>query len=111
MIHFSESKTAMGRVDSICERVIFIITIRGTESSIPIGHHSVPQNISEIKITNGERLSLFPMSFGSTKFQKNICTQVRTMRRVILDQILASGSMSENATGKKTAIIEPTLGI
>ena len=76
-----------------------------------MGHQSDPQNISEIKITNGERLSLFPISFGSTKFQKNICIPVRTMRRVTVDQILASGMMSENITGKKTAIIEPMLGI
>ena len=111
MIPFSESKTAIGRVDSICESVIFIITIRGTERSIPIGHQSVPQNISDISITSGERLSLFPISFGSIKFQKNIWTHVRMIKRVIVYPNVASGTISENATGKKTAIIDPILGM
>ena len=110
MMPFSESKTAIGRVDSICERVILIITIRGTERSIPIGHHSVPQNISDISITSGERLSLFHISFGSTKFQKNIWIQVKTISRVILSE-RDSNWTKENATGKNTAIIDHTLGI
>ena len=62
---------AIGLVISIWESTIFIITIIGTERSIPIGPQSVPQNIREISITSGDKLSLFPISLGSTIFPIN----------------------------------------
>ena len=67
-IHFSESRMEIGRVTSICARIIFIVTIIGTERSVPIGPQSVPQNIREMRITSGLKFSLFPISFGSNIF-------------------------------------------
>ena len=83
----------------------------GTESSIPIGPQSIPQNIREIRITRGERLSLLPIIFGSTKFQKNTWTHVKIIRSAILHESEKSGIIREKATGKNTAIIDPTFGI
>jgi hypothetical protein len=67
--HFSDNKTAIGRVCSLWAKTIFIITIIGTARSIPTGHHKVHQNIKDIKITSGDKLSLFPINLGSITFQ------------------------------------------
>lgn len=91
-------------------RVILIITIIGTERSIHTGPHSVPQNISDINITNGLKFSLFHINRGSTKFQISTCAPIIQMRKIIV-RYGDSNCTRENKTGKDTAIIDPTLGI
>lgn len=89
---------------------MFIITMIGTERSIPIGPQIVPQNIRDMRITSGERLSFVPISLGSTKFQKNTCAKI-IQRRNIRVKESDSNWIRENTTGKNTARIDPTLGI
>ena len=89
---------------------MFIITIIGTDKSIPIGHHNVPQKINEIRITKGLKFSLFHISLGSTKFQINTWAPIIQIRKTV-GRYGDSNGTRENNTGNDTAIIDPTLGI
>lgn len=51
------------------ERIIFIITIIGTDKSIQTTHQIIHQNQREITITSELKLSLFHISFGSITFE------------------------------------------
>jgi hypothetical protein len=77
--HFSESKIAMLRVDGIFDKIIFIITIIGTDNNIQIIHHIAHQNKRVIIITKGLKFNLFHINFGSTIFQIIICTLVNNI--------------------------------
>jgi hypothetical protein len=63
---------AIGLVDGIFASIMLIITIIGTERSIPTTHQIVPQNQREIIITKGLKLSLFPTNFGSIIFHISV---------------------------------------
>jgi len=108
--HFSDNNTAIGRVCSLCAKTIFIITIIGTANNIPTGHHKVPQNINEISITKGDRLSLFHISLGSITFPIIICAQAISIKNITVIYI-DSNCISEKRTGNATAIIDQILGI
>jgi hypothetical protein len=82
----------------------------GTESSIPIGPQRVPQNIREIKMTKGLRLSLFPIIRGSTRFHIKTCAPIIQIRKIVV-RYGDSNCTRENITGNDTATIEPTFGI
>lgn len=73
--HFSDNSMAKGRVAGIFEKTIFIITVIGTESSIPTTHQRLHQNHKAIMITKGLRLSLFHINFGSIMFHIRTCVQ------------------------------------
>ena len=60
---------------------MFIITIKGTDKSIPTIHHNAHQNQSEIMITNGLKFNLFHINLGSTIF--HIKTWTQTNQEVI----------------------------
>lgn len=108
--HFSENNIAIGRVDGIAARIIFMITMIGTDNNIPTTPQREPQNTSDRIITNGERLSLFHTNFGSTKFHMRICTQIISTKN-ITDCHKSANSTNENRTGNNTAMIDPMLGI
>ena len=95
---------------SIWANTIFVITIIGTDNSIPIGPQRVPQNMSEISITRGLKLSLFPISRGSIRFQISTCVTTIRSKNIVVAYI-DSNCTKENSTGKDTAIIDPTFGI
>ncbi|MBT3729013.1 hypothetical protein HOF65_02610 [bacterium] len=71
--HFSDNSIAILRVAGIFANIIFMITIIGTDKSIPTIPHKVPQNHNDIIITNGLRLSLFHINFGSIIFHISTC--------------------------------------
>lgn len=54
---------------------MFIITINGTQSIIQTIHQIDAQNHREIKITNGDKFSLFHINFGSIMFHISTWTQ------------------------------------
>jgi hypothetical protein len=66
----------MNLVDSNFERIIFIITIRGTDKSIQIIHHNDHQNHKDIIITKGLRFNLFHIIFGSIIVPRKICIAI-----------------------------------
>jgi len=70
--HFSDNKTAIGRVVSNFDKIIFIIIIKGTDKSIPTTPQIAPQNHKAIIITKGLRFSLFHINFGSIIFHIKI---------------------------------------
>jgi len=110
IIPFSDNNIAIGRVTSIWANTIFIITMSGTDKSIHIGPHKVPQKISDIRITKGLRFSLFPISLGSIKFQTSTCAATINIKNTSV-RYNESNCTREKSTGKLTAIIDQTLGI
>jgi len=72
--HFSESSIAILRVAGIFAKIIFMITIIGTERSIPVIPQIVHQKARARIITSGLKFNLFPTNFGSIIFHINICT-------------------------------------
>lgn len=71
--HFSERRIAIGLVEGILASTILIITIIGTDKSIPTTHQIAPQNQREIIITKGLKFNLFQTNFGSIIFHISVC--------------------------------------
>ena len=59
------NKIATPLVLSLLSKIILIIIVKGTESNIPIGPNTQPQNINETNTTNVESPSPFPKIFTS----------------------------------------------
>jgi hypothetical protein len=89
---------------------MFIITIIGTDNSIPITHHKVPQNIRENSITKGLKFNLFPIKRGSTIFPIMASVVVKIMKIIkVVD--MDSNCIIENITGQDIAIIDQIFGM
>ncbi|MDR1944942.1 MAG: hypothetical protein LBQ59_02385, partial [Candidatus Peribacteria bacterium] len=61
----SDNKIAIGLVVGILARIIFIITIIGTDKSIQRIHQIIHQKAREVIITKGLKFNLFPINCGS----------------------------------------------
>lgn len=111
MSHFSDIRIEIGLVAGNLERIILKKTVIGTDNSIPTTHHKDPQNANETIITSGDRFSLVHKYLGSTIFPITSCTQISPIIKAITFLISSKNGISENKTGKATAIIDQILGI
>jgi hypothetical protein len=60
--HFSDNKIAIGLIAGISAKIIFIITMIGTDRIIPGIHHIFPQSAREVIKNNGLIFNLFPIN-------------------------------------------------
>jgi hypothetical protein len=75
--HFSDNNIAIGLVAGILAKIIFIITIIGTDNNIHTIHHNDHQNDKDIIIARGLKFNLLPINLGSIIFHINICTHIK----------------------------------
>ena len=66
-IPLAESKMAMGLVLGNLERMITMMAIMGTLSNIPVMPQMLPQKLRDKMMISGLKLTLFPISLGSSK--------------------------------------------
>ena len=64
---FLSSIIATQRKSSVFSRTIFSIIVRGTDSSMPNGPQTQPQNTRDRRMTRGDNWRRRPNSIGSTK--------------------------------------------
>ena len=100
----------MGRVVSKCEKTIMAMTMMGTQRIIPLTTQMEPHSVSERTIASGLRLSLLPMSLGSSMLP------MRTWMAARPPAVRKKGTRLSNWTrarmaGKNVASIEPIVGM
>ena len=110
MTHFSERSIEIGLVDSNFDKIIFIITIIGTDKSIQITHHIAPHNHNESNITSGLKFNLLPINLGSITFQISICIQIKIETKA-KSKALKPNCIIAKIETIQTAIIDQTVGI
>ena len=101
---------ASGLVASILDNIIFIITIIGTDNSIPTTHHIIHQNHNEIIITRGLRFNLFHIKRGSIIFHISTCTHASQANTAKKEKVKPNWIIAKNM-GNNTAIIDQIVGI
>jgi len=108
--HFSLSKIEIGFVESNLDKMIFIITIIGTDNNIQTTPHIEPHNQSDNNITSGLKFNLLHISLGSIIFQIKICIHIRIESKTN-KTALNPNCIIANIPIIQTHIIEPTVGI
>jgi len=92
------------------DKIIFIITIIGTDKSIQTTPQILPHKPKESNITSGLRFNLLHINLGSIIFQIRICIQTRIIKSD-KSMILKPNCITANIETIQTQIIEPTVGI
>ena len=108
--HFSESNIEIDFVESNLDKIIFIITIIGTDKSIQTTPQILPHKPKESNITSGLKFNLLHINLGSMIFQIRICIQTKIIKSD-KSVMLNPNWIIANIEIIQTHIIEPTVGI
>ena len=102
------NNTASQRVSSELSRAIFIVIVSGTESSIPIGPRTQPQNISDKNTTRVDKPKPLPINLGSIIFPTRVFMITKPITTIIAST--NQNRISANRAGGKRAKNEPIVG-
>ena len=106
------SSTATQRVAGTDAKMMAIITVTGTEISIPTGPQRKPQKDSETRMISGDRFRDDPRKRGSRKEPTNCCTPISNpVTTKITHGLISQNWRTAIAMGRITAMIDPTTGM